>query len=92
MFQSFREQRTRSKNKLRMNMKVVLDSKFQRYAVTIVEDSSSDEDTQTEDIEHTLDQAEEDIEKEVEHISQLPEEGHKDKGKKRIYEFEMGIC
>ena len=72
-------QRTRPKNKLRMNMKDVLYSKFQKDAVTIVEDSSSDEDPQVAYIEHhTMDQSIEhhivdktleEIEKELEHIS-----------------------
>ena len=50
-------------------MKVVLDSKFQKYVVTIVEDSLSDEDPQIRDIEHIVDQTLEGIEKELEHIS-----------------------
>ena len=73
-------------------MKVVLDSKFKKYAVTILEDSSSDEDPQIVDIEHhRVDQTLEGISIEMEHISELPKEGHKDKGKKKIYEFEMGM-
>ena len=83
-------QRTRPKNKLRMNMKVVLDSKFQKDAVPIVEYSLSDEDPQVADIEHhTLDQTLEEIENELDHILELLKEGHKDKGKKNISEFEM---
>ena len=51
-------QRTRPKNKLRTNMKVVLDSEFQKDAVTIVEDSLSDKDPQVAYIEHhTMDQS-----------------------------------
>ena len=77
-------QRTRPKNKQRMNMKVVLDSKFQKDAVTIVEYSLSDEDPQIADIEHyTVDKTLDDIKKEHEHISELSEEGHKDKGKQK---------
>ena len=95
-------QRTRPKNKLRTNMKVVLDSKFQKDVVTIVKYSWSDEYPQVADIEHhtvdktiehhTIDQTLEEIEKELEHISESPEEGHKDKGKYKISEFEMGMC
>ena len=77
--------RTRLKNKLRINMKVVLNSKFQKDLVTIVEDSLSDEDPQIVDIEHhRVDQTLEGISIEMEHISELPKEGHKDKGKKKI--------
>ena len=39
-----------------------------------------------------MDQTLEDIEKELEHISKLPEECHKDKGEQKIYEFEMDMC
>ena len=45
---------TSTKDKLRMNMKVVLDSKFQKDVVIVVEDSSSDEKLQVAYIEHHI--------------------------------------
>ena len=39
-----------------------------------------------------MDRTLEDIEKYLEHVPKFPEEDHKDKGKQKIYEFEMGMC
>ena len=65
-------------------MKVVVDSKFQKDVVTIVEYSSSEENPQIENIEDTIDQTLEYIEKHLQHLPKFPEEDHKDKGKQRI--------
>ena len=60
--------KTRPKNKLRMNMKAILNSKFQRDVVTIIEDSSNDEDIQVANEEyHTIDQTLEEIHEELRH-------------------------
>ena len=86
-------QRTRPKNKSRMNMKAILNSKFQKDVVIIVEESSSDEDLQGADEEyHTMDQTLEEIEKELKNIRELPTESYKDKGKQNNSKFEMSTC
>ena len=66
-------------------MNVVLDSKFQKDTIIVVEDSSNYEDSQIIDIEHhgvdqtkehhTINQTLEEFEKELEYVSELPEEG-----------------
>ena len=72
-------------------MKAILNSKFQKDCVPIIEDSSINEDLQVVDEEyHTIDQTLEEIEKELKHALEFPEEAYKDKGKHKIYEFEMG--
>ena len=75
-----------------MNMKFFLESKFQNNAVTIVEYYLREEDLQIANIEDTVDQTLEDIEKYLEHIPKFPEEDHKYKGKQNISEFEMAMC
>ena len=95
-------QRIRPKNKLRMNMKVVLDLKFQKVAATIVEYSSINEYLQVVDVKHHIvdqtiehhivNQTLEEIEKELEHALELREEGYKDKGKQKIYVSKMETC
>ena len=61
-------QKTRPKNKLGMNMKTILNSKFQKNVVTIIEDSSNDEDIQVANEEyHTIDQTLEEIHEELRH-------------------------
>ena len=62
-----------------MNMKAILNPKFEKNVVTIIEDSSSDEDLQVVDEEyHTIDQT--------------LEEACRDKGKQKVVEFEIGMC
>ena len=48
--------RNTPKNKVKMNMKVVLDSRFKTNIVTLIEDSSSKEDPQTNNLEYIVDQ------------------------------------
>ena len=48
--------KTRPKNKLRMNMREILDPKFKRDAMTTIEDSSSEEDQITKNVEQNLTQ------------------------------------
>ena len=62
-------------------MKVVLDSKFHKDVVTIVEDSPSEEGPQIANLEYKVDQTLGDIEKHLEHDPKLLEVDHKDKGK-----------
>ena len=74
-------------------MKAILNSKFQKDVVTIIEDSSNNEYVQGANEEyHTMDQTLEEIEKELKNAPELPEESYKDKGKQKIYELEMGTC
>ena len=77
-------QKTRSKNKLRMNMKVVLYSKFKKKTLAIIEDSSSEEDPQIKNLEYTVDQTLGDIEKGLGSLPKVLEEDHNYKVKQKV--------
>ena len=68
------KQRTRPKNKLRMNMKVLLNYKFKKNTVTLIDDSSSEGDPQINDLEYTVNETMEDIEKCIESFPKVFEE------------------
>ena len=84
-------QMTRPKNKLRMNMKAVLDSKFKKNTVTTIEDSSSEEDLQIKNVEHTVAQTLDSIEKGLKSFPKILEKYHRDKGKQKVLQFEVGM-
>ena len=84
-------QRTRPKNKLRMNMKAVLDSKFKKNTITTIEDSSIEEDLQIKNVEYRMAQTLESIEKGLRSFPIILEEDHKEKGKQKKLEFQVGV-
>ena len=74
-------------------MKAILNPKFQKDVVTIIEDSSIYEYLQVVDEEyHTTHQTLEEIQEELRHTPNLFEEACKDKGKQFVFEFEIGTC
>ena len=74
-------------------MKAILNSKFQKYNVIVIEDSYNDEDTQVFDEEyHVVDQTLEEIQEELRYTPYMFEEYSKDKGKQKVLEFEIGTC
>ena len=84
-------QRTRPKNKLRMNVKSILDSKFKKDMVTTIEYSSSEEDPKIMNMEQTVAQTLENIEKNLKIFPEILEGNHKNKGKQKVQNFEIGM-
>ena len=74
-------------------MKAILNSKFQKHVVTVIEYSSSDEDIHVVDEEyHIVDQTLEDIQEELRHTQDFPEEACTYKGKHKVSKIEIGTC
>ena len=72
-------------------MKAILNPKFQKNVVTIIEDSSNDEYLQAGDEKyHIADQTFGDIQEELMHTPDLIKETCK--GKQKVVEFEVGTC
>ena len=84
-------QKNRPKNKIRMNMKEILDPKFKKDMVTTIEYSSSEEDPKIMNMEQTVAQTLENIEKNLKIFPEILEGNHKDKGKIKVQEFEIGM-
>ena len=60
-------------------MESILDSKFKKNTVTIIEDSSSEEDPQIKNLKYSVDQTLEYIDKGLGSFPKVLEEDHKDK-------------
>ena len=72
-------------------MKAIRNPKFQKNVVTVIEDSSNDEDLQAAyESYHTTDQTLGEIQEELMHTPDLIKESCK--GKQKVVEFEVGTC
>ena len=72
-------------------MRAILDPQFKMDAVTTIEDSSSEEDQITKNVEQTLTQTVEDTERSIKDLPDIIERKHEDKGKQKIHNFEIGM-
>ena len=75
----------RPKNKLRMNMREILDPKFKRDAITTIEEYSSEEDHITKNVEQTLSQTIEDTERSIKFLPEIFERKYEAKEKQNAH-------
>ena len=72
-------------------MNAILKPNFKKNKINNIEDSSSEEDPKIKDMEQTLAQTLEKIEKNIKIFPEMPQRGHRDRFKHKVQNFEIGM-